>query len=168
MSLSILFYKKRKSGPGSPRWLGFTEDGTSKGLSLGSPAIQKELSALPPPKKKKNKLQGRCGKKRLETGRALLTVQSWGIQAQGGPPILGCLACSWLIHPSFPARQFILEASTTVWQRKGITPGKGSLSPWLDSGESSSPQLGKERRATQTPDSQLGPPRGEGQPCPRQ
>lgn len=121
-----------------------------------------------PPKKKKNKLQGRCGKKRLETGRALLTVQSWGIQAQGGPPILGCLACSWLIHPSFPARQFILEASTTVWQRKGITPGQGSLSPWLDSGESSSPQVGKERRATQTPDSQLGPPRGEGQPCPRQ
>ena len=53
MSLSILFYKKRKSGPGSPRWLGFTEDGTSKGLSLGSPTIQKELSALPPPKKKK-------------------------------------------------------------------------------------------------------------------
>lgn len=47
MSLSILFYKNRKSGPGSPRWLGFTEDGTCKGLSLGSPAIQKELSALP-------------------------------------------------------------------------------------------------------------------------
>lgn len=56
MSLSILFYKKRKSGPGSPRWLGFTKDGTSKGLSLGSPAIQKELSALrrPPPPNKTN------------------------------------------------------------------------------------------------------------------
>lgn len=48
----------------------------------------------------------------METGRAPLTVQSWGIQAQEGPPILRYLACSWLIPiPQVPSSQSVLIGS---------------------------------------------------------